>query len=64
MGYDIVNISEIGIISFAKTKGNKFTARQSVAKNKFIIEGDEVTAYTHAEMYAIVQTIEWNKPIL
>ena len=63
MGYAIKTIAELNTIDYANLKGNAETVRKSIDGTKFIIEGDEIMDYTHAEMLDIVQGTEWNQPL-
>jgi len=61
MGYAIKPIEELNTIDFTNLKGNAETVRKSIDGTKFIIEGDEITDYTHSEMLEIVQGVEWTE---
>lgn len=63
MGYAIKQIEDLNTIDYTNLKGTSETVRKSIDGTKFIIEGDEIMDYTHAEMLDIVQGVEWNQPI-
>jgi len=65
--YDIRPISELDTIDFSILKQtSKETVRKNIDETKFIIEyiDENLGVYSHAEMLAIVQLEEWNKPII
>ena len=62
MSYAIKNIAELETLDFTNLHGSKETVRKSIDGTKFIIEGDNITEYTHEEISLICQTSEWNNP--
>ena len=58
MGYDIRPISELNTYDYSQCTGvqNKNTVRKSIDGTLFIVEGDNINAYTQAEMLEITNT--------
>lgn len=61
MGYDIRPISEIDTFDYSQCTGlqTKDTVRKSINGSLFIVEGENINAYTLEEMLIITQTAEW-----
>jgi len=61
MGYSIKLIEEIDTFDYSICSGfsNANTVRRSVNGQKFLVEGETITEYTHAEILLIMDTEEW-----
>jgi hypothetical protein len=61
MGYDIRPIAELNTFDYSLCSGfqNAETVRKSLDGQFFIVEGDTINQYTHAEMLQIVEGSEW-----
>lgn len=61
MGYDIRPIAELETFDYSLCSGfsTKDTVRKSLDNQFFIVEGETFTTYTHAEILAIVNGVEW-----
>lgn len=61
MGYDIRPIAEINTFDYTQCTGlqNANTVRKSLDEQFFIVEGETINTYTHAEILAIVDGVEW-----
>ena len=61
MGYDIRPIAEINTFDYSLCSGfsSAETVRKSLDGQFFIVEGETINTYTHAEILAIVNGVEW-----
>jgi hypothetical protein len=61
MGYDIRPIAELNTFDYSLCSGfqNAETVRKSLDGQFFIVEGETINQYTHAEMLVIVEGSEW-----
>ncbi len=67
MGYDIRPIEEIDTFDYYQCVGypqtNKDTVTRSLDNTLFIVEGENINAYTQSEMEAIKNSGNWNLTI-
>lgn len=58
MGYDIRPISELETYDYSQCTGvqTKDTVRKSLDNTLFIVEGESINTYTHAEILEITNT--------
>lgn len=66
MGYDIRPISELNTYDYSQCTGvqNKDTVRKSLDNTLFIVEGESINFYTHAEILEITNTnSQWTNEI-
>jgi len=61
MGYDIRPIEEINTFDYSQCIGvqNAETVRRSLDGKFFIVEGENINTYTHAEILEITQGNNW-----
>jgi hypothetical protein len=61
MGYDIRPIGEINTFDYSQCIGiqNAETVRRSLDGQLFIVEGENINIYTHAEILEITQGENW-----
>lgn len=61
MGYDIRPISELNTFDYSLCDGysTSETVRKSLDNQFFIVRGESINTYTHAEILAIVDGVNW-----
>lgn len=66
MGYDIRPISEINTFDYSLCSGfsSAETVRKSLDEQFFIVEGETINTYTHTEILAIVNGVEWTEEMI
>ena len=66
MGYDIKPIAELNTFDYSLCSGfsNAETVRKSLDGQFFIVEGETINTYTHAEILEIVNGVEWTEELI
>ena len=65
MAYDIRPIAELNTYDYSQCSGlqNANTVPKSLDNTLFIVEGENINAYTHEQMLEIVSTSAWSESI-